>query len=280
MDDEARFKEQLHAQWQTPAPVITQCVRRAGGGTVANRTRIIGGENNEVWSVTTATGAEFIVRVSHTGGYAAERWAAERARAAGVPAPEVLWTDDAVEAAGKRVAVWVQRKIAGHSLEAVRDPDQARQLTRAAGQRLARIHSVPVSGNGALDGSGRGDRAGFADVLVWDERALNAAQARGIPAGDLGWAAELMAQTGAIWAASPRLLHGDWLPEHILVCDGTVTGVIDFGGARGGDPAYDFAYWQFFWDNERFPLAQLIEGYRREGDLGDRFELRFHLCRL
>ncbi|TCP52872.1 aminoglycoside 2''-phosphotransferase [Tumebacillus sp. BK434] len=38
----------------------------------------------------------------------------------------------------------------------------------------------------------------------------------------------------------PRLLHGDLSAEHLLVQDGKLTGVIDFGDLRIGDPAYDF----------------------------------------
>ena len=40
----------------------------------------------------------------------------------------------------------------------------------------------------------------------------------------------------------PALLHADLLPEHLLVRDGRLAGVIDWGDARVGDPALDYAW--------------------------------------
>jgi aminoglycoside phosphotransferase (APT) family kinase protein len=40
----------------------------------------------------------------------------------------------------------------------------------------------------------------------------------------------------------PVLVHGDLGPEHVLVRDGRVAGVIDWSDARVGDPALDFAW--------------------------------------
>jgi aminoglycoside 2''-phosphotransferase len=40
----------------------------------------------------------------------------------------------------------------------------------------------------------------------------------------------------------PSVIHADLSGEHILVADGSVVGVIDFGDISWGDPDYDFAY--------------------------------------
>jgi len=40
----------------------------------------------------------------------------------------------------------------------------------------------------------------------------------------------------------PALLHADLGPAHLLVRDGRLTGVIDWGDARVGDPALDYAW--------------------------------------
>lgn len=40
----------------------------------------------------------------------------------------------------------------------------------------------------------------------------------------------------------PVLVHGDLGPEHVLIRDGRVVGVIDWSDARVGDPALDFAW--------------------------------------
>ncbi len=39
---------------------------------------------------------------------------------------------------------------------------------------------------------------------------------------------------------APRLLHGDFSADHLLHQAGELSGVIDFGDVRLGDPAYDF----------------------------------------
>lgn len=41
--------------------------------------------------------------------------------------------------------------------------------------------------------------------------------------------------------AQARLLHGDLHPRHVNALDGSVTAIIDWGGALAGDPAFDLA---------------------------------------
>lgn len=43
------------------------------------------------------------------------------------------------------------------------------------------------------------------------------------------------------WPGAPRWLHGDLHPANVVVRDGTLTGVIDFGELCAGDPATDLA---------------------------------------
>jgi aminoglycoside phosphotransferase (APT) family kinase protein len=57
------------------------------------------------------------------------------------------------------------------------------------------------------------------------------------------WAAAL---TAPAWDRPPVWLHGDLHPANILVHDGRVSGVIDFGDITAGDPAGDLAVaWMF-----------------------------------
>ena len=53
--------------------------------------------------------------------------------------------------------------------------------------------------------------------------------------------------TATRWTSAPVWLHGDVAPGNILVRDGTLCGVIDFGIMGVGDPACDYAMaWTFF----------------------------------
>jgi aminoglycoside phosphotransferase (APT) family kinase protein len=280
VDEETRWKEQLHAGWVTPQEVIDALVQRASGSAVARRSRIIGGEGNEVWAIATRSGDDLILRVSRSANFAAERWGTEQARRAGVPAPEVLLVDDAVSIGDTQVAAWVHRAIDGQPLYTVEDERTARRLTAEAGELLARIHGVSTGATGPIDVEGRHYFVGFSEYVAWGDRAADAALANGISRADLDDAARLLEAHRHLWADPPRLLHGDWLPEHVLVKGDRVVGIIDFGNTRGGDPAYDIAYWQFFWDSERFPTSALLEGYHRTADPGPHLDVRVHLCRL
>ena len=52
--------------------------------------------------------------------------------------------------------------------------------------------------------------------------------------------ARLLDEVGA--ATTTRLVHGDLGPDHLLAVDGRVTGVIDWGDLRIGDPGLDLAW--------------------------------------
>lgn len=288
MDDEERWKEELHTGWTTPAEIIDRYVRSTSGSAVATQSRIIGGEGNEVWSITTRSGDDLIVRISRSTTFASERWSTEQAYRMGVPVPEVLLVDDAVRivnAGGTgdvQVAIWIHRTIHGDPLWTVNDEQLARRLTADAGELLAHIHAVRMGGSGPIDAEGCGLFDGFSAYLAseWTGSAADAAIANGISRADVDQAAQLIETYNHIWATPPHLLHGDWLPEHVLVSGDVVEGVIDFGNTRSGDPSYDIAYWQFFWGADLYPASALLDGYRRVGGTGDLLDLRVHLCRL
>lgn len=52
----------------------------------------------------------------------------------------------------------------------------------------------------------------------------------------------LLAETETLTAFRPGLTHSDLGSEHLLVRDGKLVGVIDWGDARIGDPAIDYAW--------------------------------------
>jgi aminoglycoside phosphotransferase (APT) family kinase protein len=55
-------------------------------------------------------------------------------------------------------------------------------------------------------------------------------------------AKRLFAEVEALVDFAPALLHADLGPDHLLVRDGRLSGVIDWGDARVGDPALDYAW--------------------------------------
>ncbi|WP_431241024.1 phosphotransferase (plasmid) [Mycolicibacterium aichiense] len=64
------------------------------------------------------------------------------------------------------------------------------------------------------------------------------------------------------------IVHGDFGPDHVLVGDGQVTGVIDFGDVHLGDAANDLA-WPLFGAPPAIADA-VVAAYGVTADLGDR----------
>jgi aminoglycoside phosphotransferase (APT) family kinase protein len=53
---------------------------------------------------------------------------------------------------------------------------------------------------------------------------------------------ELLAEIETLTGFAPALTHSDLGPSHLLVRDGRLAGVIDWGDARVGDPALDYSW--------------------------------------
>ena len=70
---------------------------------------------------------------------------------------------------------------------------------------------------------------------------------------------ELLAEVEMLTGFRPALTHSDLGPTHLLTRDGTLAGVIDWGDARIGDPALDYAWFL----NEPFPDWDVDEELRR-----------------
>jgi aminoglycoside phosphotransferase (APT) family kinase protein len=62
------------------------------------------------------------------------------------------------------------------------------------------------------------------------------------------------------WIESPRWIHGDLLPGNLLVRDGRLCAVVDFGAARVGDPAVDaMPGWTNFTRESRASFRRAID---------------------
>jgi aminoglycoside phosphotransferase (APT) family kinase protein len=110
------------------------------------------------------------------------------------------------------------------------------------GRFLAALHAFPVDrarefGVPSHDVDWRDRYRAFADDLL---------QRAGALLGDDCAEAEAMFEAyfgdEAHFAFTPRLIHSDLGPEHLLSVGDEVTGVIDWSDARIGDPAYDFSW--------------------------------------
>jgi aminoglycoside phosphotransferase (APT) family kinase protein len=131
------------------------------------------------------------------------------------------------------------------------------------------LHGITVEGFGYLQPDGRGWPISFAsimlDLIPYRTRVLDAARHWQIDTtlADAGLDA-LAAHSQFYTYDDPRLLHGDFRLDHILI-DGEpghehVSGILDMQECAGGHPASDLAYWLDTSD-QRIPLTTLLASY-------------------
>jgi aminoglycoside phosphotransferase (APT) family kinase protein len=245
-----------------------------------------GGGARQVFVVALPAGDQVVVRIDGGGGptLAAEAWASERARRAGVPVPRVLVVAGDLTVGDRRVSCSIQEHLDAPSLELLRRPgpvggERLERIVERAGEVLARLHSLENTGYGRLDPNGVG-RWGTAQEWL---RSATVDRLGSFPLGlstnEADRLVEQLAVAAEVLAGPPRLLHYDFAPKHLLVGPrGEVVGLIDFEDASSGDPALDLAKWSYRFDSA-LPLRWLIRGYVGAGGvLGDDFERRLGLA--
>ncbi|MHB8576141.1 MAG: phosphotransferase family protein [Dehalococcoidia bacterium] len=268
--DYQTFLEAKHARFATTERIVAEAVRRALGREMVSRRRIVRGEVNEVYEIATTDGQALIVRISHQAqsGFAGERWALARCAEAGIPVAEMLLLEP-FDTGDGIVTVCVETKLPGAPLDEVlqADPDRARwrRLVTRAGKILAAIHEIPVTGYGYVKEGGATHYASWSAFL--SSRPLDAARleqaalAHGESTAIVRRALEIVrGRTADLEQPTSQLLHGDFSTKHLLIDHERISGVLDLEDCQGGDPAKDFAWWEFFF-GAKLPSAWLEQGY-------------------
>src|SRR5262245_53645798 len=276
----------LHAKQTIPAEVLNDILREVSPEPVLSKQRVIAGEANEVYIVSFADGLRVIARISRDGDkdFTQEQWAIRECGLRGVPVPDVLgvWHRPTH---GQSLAICIQRKIEGVLLPNVDLPHLVlRQIVVQAGELLSRIHAVQVKGFGYINAKGEGEfltHQGEIDAFVKMEPEFHAlAQRLGLSSRTMSRALRLVIDAEQLLqSVDPCLTHNDFCAKHVLVADGTVSGIIDFGEVAGSEPLSDFVRWDYY-DTARFPLEWLQEGYTNKQVFGTSFTQRLHVKRI
>lgn len=257
----------VHEGWATPLNIVAAAVGEATKAPIVETRRIVAGEQNEVYDVTLERSPSLIVRISHGGFSAHERelWVLGQCVARGIPAPRVHALRR-VEVEGEQRSIIVMEKLPGERLRDVAlEEREVRRVLEEIGAWLSAFHSIPAAGFGYLDGSGVGDLATLDDWLARSvtDAAPNfeaAGRSVGLDAATVrGWVREIVESFHAD-PARASLIHNDLLANHVLVHDGRLTGIIDFGEVAREPTAIDFARWDFN-EGERFPVEWIQAGY-------------------
>ncbi|HZM74571.1 MAG TPA: phosphotransferase [Candidatus Limnocylindrales bacterium] len=198
---------------------------------IRHLTHVAQGANNWVYTGRGRAGQRYAVKVrpEGRGRFATAAWAASRLATHGVPVPVIAWHG---------VFVCVEKYCTGQPLDRLdAEPDLAE-----VADAVRRIHQIPVGGYGRLDPTGVGE---FSCIHSWLLKPFP--QPAGAPAP---WAqlmtqirSQLVEHAPLLDAVRPQLLHGDLRARHFYLDATTVTGVIDWESARGGDPLTDLGGW-------------------------------------
>lgn len=281
-----KYLEEKHGKLNAPQRIVEKVVNKATGSSLVEKRRIIEGEVNEVYEVTTKNNQNVIVRISRSmhPRFEAEEKAIRLALMAGVPAPKVLLIEK-INQRENNLTFCVEEKIVGRPLNKFMDKldeKTLKSIISEAGNILSQIHSVELEGFGGLDRD-KPYKTWTEYVLRPEkklERITQAAEAVGIDVKLIDKAIEILKEHRRLYKeVKPQLLHGDFSTKHLLVKDNHIVGIIDFENAKGGDPVLDFAWLNYFY-GQVIPTDWLKTGYKNK-DLFDRdFELKMKLYRL
>ncbi|UNK18362.1 aminoglycoside phosphotransferase family protein [Paenibacillus sp. N3/727] len=121
------------------------------------------------------------------------------------------------------------------------------QLARDLGTFLIELQSIDASG-GPLAGAHNFHRGG--NIVVYDEESRYAIENNKDTFNEHVLKEIWELALDSKWESDPVWVHGDIAPGNILVKDGKLSAVIDFGILGVGDPACDAAMAWTFFDND------------------------------
>ena len=204
-------------------------------------------------------GQDMVVRLPSSQQYALQvqkeqRWLPFLAQHLSIPIPEPL----AIGQPSKHYP-WhwsTYRWIEGQSANILSiDEEHLKLIVKQLAQFLNELHTIDTTG-APLPGSHNFYRGG--SLSVYDDQTRDALdQLRDqidVDAVTVVWERALRSQ----WNKDPVWIHGDLYPSNILIKDGQLTAVIDFGGMGIGDPACDLVIAWTFLKNESRNIFKLL----------------------
>lgn len=276
-----------HNKMSTPFELIDTYVHKAVKSPVANADRLVIGQMNEVYDVTTQDGQKIIVRISPEKDprFEAERWALDASRDVGVPTPKVFLVEKTTYNK-KSITFCVEEKLSGQPLDKLLKDDKIKlsNVIKQISEVLGKIHSVKVDGFGYLQPNGKGWDITFSSIMLdlteKEDELLKAATQWDILHSKVEKGLTLLSNNTDLYDwDKPSLVHGDFGPPHILVDNSSITGVIDMQECSGNHPIFDFVHWETTYGKD-IPLQQLLNSYPNKALFDEKFEPLFHLVLL
>lgn len=277
-----------HAKMVTPHRLIAAYVQKAVGSQSERMTRIIKGNDHEVYDVVTARGPHVIVRIAHETEHRleAEKWALDAVRAKGAPTPKVLLLEP-TEHDGTSLMICIEEKMPGKPLdELIAEGEDISATIPQLGDTLGRIHSVKTEGFGYLQPDGKGWditwRSIMLDLIAKRQKLLKVATKENVPSSTIEDGLKLLGDHAKLYECdTPVLNHGDFIPAHILIEHNRITGVIDMQQCPSIHPIHDFATWEAeAAEKYGLPTQSLLDAYPNKAVFSGKFDLLLNLTLL
>ena len=260
-DEYARHLSALHAGFEAPAELIAAAARAVTHSPILAMERIVHGEANEVYGITFESGAEAILRIARRaeGIFEKEAWAIGRCRALGMAVPEVLSLQRLRVDAEPLELCFLERLPGERLSDSLSLPREVlHSVVRELGEQISRMHAL---GAGDLGEAIRFFQHDTDDFLAIEAEFLDLAAKAGVDRRALERAFRffetVMTGHGPL---ARRLTHNDLRACHVLVHEGRLSGLIDFGQVSMDSPINEFAKWAY-WEEAALPVAWLQEGY-------------------
>ena len=230
---------------RTPRSIIDSVLRSVCGRESVRLDRIAHDGLNETYRAFVNSEAPLVVRIARR----SEPWFTQeallmaQARTVGVPTPDVLGIRH-VEHQGEVLSFSVLQMLAGKPLSELAGTLPTLELERLvahSARLMARLHSVSPPEQGQQHAVLPVDVDTTERALRIAEQVVDASAAVVVQRG-----VELISRWARTSAAPKRsLVHGDWLPKHLMIGDaGMIVGVIDWEFSGSGSPAVDLAHWE------------------------------------
>ena len=204
------------------------------------------------------------------------KFCAEMLRPLGVPAPETIFIDST----WNMPLCGIEECLPGINALAL-GWQVLRRSFRCYLPQLAelmgKVHSRTIDGFGRLDAAGKGQLRNWEAVLTSPlttvRDSVEHIADKTIISHELmrKCCALLERLSSRISLDRAQLLHGDLVPNNILVAEGAICGILDWGDALGGDPLYDLVLFEFFCGST--PFKHLLGAYEQHLPTGYALDL-------
>lgn len=276
-----KYLEELHKKNQTPDEIIREVVREATGKEIKEKQRVVAGEVNEVYRVTTTSGLVVFLRIARKSKpeFGQEVWAINQAKKIGLPVPETLLVKH-LTIDEQLTSFCVQRELPGQVMERgsfdyhQMDKKVFRKLINEAGLLLSKIHTITTDGFGDLDGNGKGKYKNL--KTFWPINAKHEKEYVDMAKNIHFPENKMITIFGVIQkkvgelpkSTTPILNHGDYGLKHLMYDGKNICGILDWGEVNGNHPIYDLVRWDY-WFGDEIPTKWLIEGYQNKEAISD-----------